>query len=281
MARTACFVACARADWGEANKLADEALVLGHRAGVLDVVLDASLAGISARTYVGDIGGALGLRDDLADVELPPRGQLAFACASALTLLRAGKPGGSLAELAHAESLAEQFGGVERLLLCQARAEVLLDAGRPHEAEPVAAEARAAAEAAALTLLELQVRLLECRIHLAAGRSVGEMAARALADAERLGAVPLAELARVLAGQSTEPPAAGIEARAHWYEQQALSGAPGAWEQAHDEWAKLGHTIWPQRALLARDLQPRTQAELAAIPLTPLIDDLTQLPTDA
>lgn len=125
----------------------------------------------------------------------------------------------------------------------------------------------------------LQVRLLLCRIGLAQGRDVTDEAVTALADAERLGAAPLADLARVLAGHASEPPAEGIEARAHWYEQQGLAGVPGAWEQAHAEWAKLGSTFWAERALLAAQAKPTTLEELAALPITPLIDDLTA--TDA
>lgn len=285
MVRTACFAAGGRADWPGVVKLAEEALQLGLRAGVLDVVVDATLAAITGRTYLGDTKGALAFRTELVASELPPRARLAMGCASALALLRDGQPENAREELLSASSLAEEFGGAGRVLHRHAQAEVLLDGGWPGAARLAALEGLQAAEAANASLIAVQLRLLLCRIGQALGASMDDETARAQADADRLGAGPLAELASVLARDSAELPAEGVEARAIWFENAAMRAtdddeARANWQRAHDEWSRLGHTIWPQRALKARDLLPRTLQELAAIPLEPLMD-LTALPSDA
>ena len=296
IARIGCFFAAGRADWLEARDVAGEAMEWGRRAGLADVVTDALLVAVTANTFLGDSQRALAHRDDLLAQlpDLPPRARAAVACASALALVRAGRVVAGRDQVQLAAQLVDGFGEHGRLLQGQAAAEVALDVGDW-------AGARDAAEAAERLsfgqgLMGLQLGLIRCRASLALG-DVPRDDIRALVHAARdVDALPLLLLAAAVERQATLaadddessaslPPQPHVEARAIWFENAAMRAADddearANWQRAHDEWARLGHTIWPQRALKARDLLPRSLQELAAIPLTPLLD-LTAPPSDA
>jgi tetratricopeptide (TPR) repeat protein len=298
LARIRSFEASGRGAWSEALAAADDARETGSRGGLLDVVTDGLLVAMQAHTMLGELGAVfehrdvmLGLRDQLSS-----RNQQALACACALAFLRAGDRDGCLEQLSSSDSLLEQLGDGERILHHQAVAEVALDAGLWALALAEAEKANLAAEARGLHLVSLQLRLLACRAALASGNTAPDVA-----DCGRLataaGADSLAELAAVLdpdpvgedrveASGGGAPPQSLIEARAIWFENAAMRAtdddeARANWQRARDEWLRLGHTIWPQRAVKASESLPRSVQELAQIPLTPLLDDLTASASDA
>lgn len=292
LARITSFVASGRADWAAAAAAAEEALATGRRAGLQDVVTDALLILMQSKTMLGLLAPAAAARQELlATTGLTTRSRQALSCASALTLLRSGARDEAAEELRTAADLLRELGHGERLLERQAVAEVALDAGHSELAAQAGVVAAELAEESGLHLVALQLHLLVHRAMLAVGRQAeGWEVLQAAAAAA--GAGPIARQAVLLRDQqggTSDAPALqddGIEARAIWFENAAMRAsddeeARDSWQRAHDEWSRLGHTIWPIRALKAKEALPRNAQELAKIPLTPLLADLTAPPSDA
>jgi len=289
LARTGGFVAAGQTDWPTAASLGAEAEALGRRAGLGDVITDALLLGIEAATFLGDLDRGLALAESLpaAATDMSARTRHALASEAALLRLRRGEQAQAAAELRITRELLPELGESEATLAHQAAAEVALDSGLWSLARARAAVGCELAEAVGADLVAAQLKVVQLRAALAQGDRVSDSIADVATAAARAGTERLSVLLAVLAEQdqlgnptaiSPVPPDTCIEARAIWFENAAMRAtdadeARAHWQRAHEEWCRIGHTIWRERAQQAMQTLPRNAQELAQIALTPLLDE--------
>jgi hypothetical protein len=266
LARADVWALAARREYARAAASATEAIRLGELIGAADCIADGLSVLTLARTATGDLEAAAATYERFrrfAVANANPRMRLFAGSVGAVALLRHGRRSEAVDEIATALDQVDGFGLSERYTLSMAAARLSADRGRWAEAARQSAVAIQAAAAASFTLLALEARLLEARVHLQLSQLPSSdhlvLLERECLSAE---APALATYAASIRAQITmnplDSPVAGVHQSAEDVAMRTETlavvaestghDASDAWRAAAEAWRRLGYTVWLARA---------------------------------